>query len=76
MLTLVWLLSSVCSDMNGQSTPLNKALPATWDRARIRSLIGVYPVVPLQIRFAVKALATSVSLAQYEFWEVLKYFGT
>ena len=75
MLTLVWLLSSVSSDVNGQGTPLNEALPAAGDRARIRSLIGMYPVVSLQIGFAIKALATSVSLVEYESQGVLKYFS-
>lgn len=56
MLALVRLLSRVCPDVHRQGTALDEAFSATGDVARVRSLVGVYAVVSLQIRFAVEAL--------------------
>ena len=47
VLTLVRLLTGVRTDMDRQSTSLNEALSASWGHTRVRSLVGVYPVVSL-----------------------------
>jgi hypothetical protein len=49
VLALVRLLASVCSDMDGQRTSLNEALAASSSRARVGTLVGVNPVVSLQV---------------------------
>jgi hypothetical protein len=57
VLTLVRLLARVCSDMHCEGASLDEALSAAGGVARIWALIGVYPVMPLQVRLAVEALA-------------------
>jgi hypothetical protein len=49
VLALVRLLPGVCPDMNGEGAALDEALATAWRRARVGSLIRVYPVVPLEI---------------------------
>lgn len=49
MLALVRLLASMCSDVDSQSTALNKALAATRRCASVRPLICVNSVVSLQV---------------------------
>ena len=56
LLALVWLLSSVCSNMNGQGTFLDEALSAFRNRACVRSLIRVGSIMSLQITLTVEAL--------------------
>jgi hypothetical protein len=57
MLALVRLLSSVCSNMNGQGTSLDKALSAFRNGACVRSLIRVDSIMSLQITLTVEALS-------------------
>ena len=56
MLALVWLLTRVRPDVDCEGTPLDEALSAPRRGALVRPLVGVYAVVPLQIRLAVEAL--------------------
>jgi hypothetical protein len=57
VLTLVRLLAGVRSDMDCERAPLNEALSATRGVAGVWALIGVYPVMSLQVRLSVEALA-------------------
>lgn len=50
------------ADVNGQGTALDEALTASWDGARVGTLVGVNSVVSLKIRLAVEAL---FRLSQY-----------
>lgn len=52
------LLASVRADVYRQGTALNEALAAPWCLAGVRSLIGVYAVMSLQVRLAVEALSS------------------
>lgn len=63
MLALVWLLTSVCPDVDRESTSLNEALPASWRRAGVRTLIGVNPVVPLKVGLPIEALCLASASA-------------
>jgi hypothetical protein len=56
MLASVRLLSSVCSNMNGQGTFLDEALSASRNRAWVRSLIRVDSIMYLQITLTDEAL--------------------
>ncbi len=60
---MAWLrlLAGVRRDVHRQGTPLDETLSASWRGARVRPLVGVYPVVPLQVRLAVEALQTRIS---------------
>jgi hypothetical protein len=55
------LLPSVSANVNAQGTALDEALATTWNRARVWALVRVYPVVSLQVWFAVKTLGERVS---------------
>lgn len=46
----------VRADVDRQCAPLNEALHAACVMTRIRSLVGVYSVMSLQIRFPIEAL--------------------
>jgi hypothetical protein len=61
MLTLVWFLASMGPDMNSKSAPLNEALAAARSHTRVRPLIGVDTIMPLEVRLAVKTLGYSIS---------------
>jgi hypothetical protein len=61
VLTLVRLLAGVGSDVYGQGTPLDEALSASRSRARVWPLVGMDPVVSLQVRLAVEALHLMVN---------------
>jgi hypothetical protein len=50
------LLSRVCPYVYRQGTPLDETLAATGRAASVRSLVGVYPIVSLQVRLSVEAL--------------------
>lgn len=50
------------ADVNGQGTALDEALTASWDGARVGTLVGVDSVVSLKVRLAVEAL---LRLGQY-----------
>jgi hypothetical protein len=56
VLTHVRLLSRVCPYVDGESTALNEALSAARVVARVGALVGVYPIVTLEVRLAVEAL--------------------
>jgi hypothetical protein len=56
MLALVRLLACMSSDVDGKCAPLDEALATVRSHARIRSLICVYSVVSLEVRFPIKAL--------------------
>lgn len=47
VLALVRLLAGVCPNMNSQSTSLDEALPTSWGRTRVGTLIGVDSIMPL-----------------------------
>lgn len=47
VLALMRLLSCMCPNMNGQSTPLDKALPTARNRASVWSFISMYTIMPL-----------------------------
>jgi hypothetical protein len=64
VLALVRLLASVRPDVDCQCTPLDEALTTPRRAAGVWPLVGVYPVVPLQVRLSVEALRYLVS----EFW--------
>lgn len=49
VLALVRLLARVGSDVDGQGATLDEALAAARGCARVGPLIGVYPVMPLEI---------------------------
>lgn len=53
---LMGLLARVGADVDGKCAPLDEALPAPRSHTRVRSLIGVYSVVSLQVRLSVEAL--------------------
>jgi hypothetical protein len=61
MLTLVWFLASMGPNMNSESTPLNEALATARSHTRVRPLIGVDTIMPLEVRLAVKALGYYIS---------------
>jgi hypothetical protein len=61
VLALMGFLAGVSADVDCESTPLNEALAAACSGALVRSFIGVYPVMSLQIRLAVEALQSSQS---------------
>lgn len=54
---MVRLFTSVGAGMDSQGTPLDETLSAAIEGALVRSLVGVYPVVSLQIRLPIEALA-------------------
>ncbi len=58
VLAHVRLLARVGADVHRQGGALDEALAASGSIALVRPLIGVYPVVPLQVRLAVEALFT------------------
>jgi hypothetical protein len=60
VLALMWLFTSVSTDVNSQRTPLNEALAATWGHARVRSLICVDSIMSLEIRFSVETFVASL----------------
>lgn len=49
VLALMWLLASVRPDVNRQRAPLDEALSASWLVALIRPLVGVNPIMSLEI---------------------------
>jgi hypothetical protein len=51
----------MCTVVNCQSTLLYKAFPASWELAFIGPLIGMDPVVPLQVGLAIETLQHPVS---------------
>lgn len=57
------LLACVSSNVDGQGTPLDEALSASWRVARVWPLVCVYPVMSLQVRLAVEALSTRLPVA-------------
>ncbi len=56
ILALMRLLAGVSSNVNNQGAALDEALAAADTRARVRTLIGVDPVVAPKIVLAVEAL--------------------
>ena len=56
MLTTMWLLSRMSTVMHGQCAALYKSLGATSMSTIIRTLVGVYAVVSLEIGLAIEAL--------------------
>jgi len=50
------LLASVGADVDSKGAPLDEALATAGSHARVRTLVGVYPIVALQVRLAVEAL--------------------
>lgn len=61
MSTLVGFLACVGSDVNCKCTSLNEALSTTRCHARVWSLVGMNPIMSLEIRLAVEALWKGVS---------------
>jgi len=58
MFAAVRLLASVGTMMNGQCASLNKCLGAASVCAIVRSLVGVYSKVTLEVGLAIEALMT------------------
>ena len=56
MLAVVRLLAGVRAGVHRQGAPLDEALAAVRVVALVWPLVGVYPIVSLQIRLAVEAL--------------------
>jgi hypothetical protein len=61
VLTLVRLLTSVSSDVDGQRAALDEALATSRRDTGVGSLIRMYAVVSLKVRLAVEALLPRVS---------------
>lgn len=59
------------ANMHSQSTPLDEALAAPRRVARIGSLVGVYPVVSLQVGLAVEALNLRLVIVVRQKWRGL-----
>lgn len=57
---LMGFLPGVRSDVNCECAPLDETLPAARRHTRVGPLIGMYPVVTLQVRLSVKALKSSM----------------
>jgi hypothetical protein len=62
------LLASVSPDVDRQGTPLDEALAASYRCALIWPLIGVNPVMSLQVRLAVEALQATLVLLVLIWW--------
>lgn len=58
MFAAVRLLAGVGTIVNGQCASLNKGLGAASICAIVRSLVGVYSKVTLEVGFAIEALMT------------------
>lgn len=58
MLALVWFLAGVRTNVDSQRASLDEALSTTMRQACIRTFIGVYAVVSLEVRLPVEALAS------------------
>jgi len=56
LFAMVRLLAGMGANVHRQRAPLDEALPATLLVASVRSLLGVYAMMSLQIRFAIEAL--------------------
>ena len=56
MFTTMWLLSGMCTIVDSQCASLNKCLGAASMGTVIRTFVGMYTIVSLKIRLAVKAL--------------------
>jgi len=63
MVTNMRLLAGVGPGVDGQSAPLNEALVAILDRAMVRSLVGMYPIMATEVRLSIKRLATMLPRA-------------
>ncbi len=50
------LLTGMSASVDGQGAALDEAFRTSLIFARIRSLLCVYAIMPLQIRFAIEAL--------------------
>lgn len=50
------LLAGVGADVHSQGASLDEGLAAATVVARVRSFVGVYPVMPLEVGLAVEAL--------------------
>jgi hypothetical protein len=57
VLAHVRLLAGMCTDVHRQGAALDEALPAARRAALVRPLVGVYPVVSLQVGLAVETLS-------------------
>lgn len=57
----MWFVAGVGSAVNGQGATLDESLLAWLVVTRVGPLVGMYPIVPLQIRLAVEALSTETS---------------
>ena len=58
------LFAGVGADMHSQGAPLDERLAASAVVARVGSLVGVYPVVSLEVRLAVEALFTMSGISK------------
>lgn len=56
MLTTVWLFSGVSTIVNCQCASLNECLGAPSMGTVIRTLVGVYTIMSLEIRLSIEAL--------------------
>lgn len=56
MLASVRLLTGVGTDVNGQGTALDEALVAITPGTDVRTVIGVYAIVPDEVRLAIELL--------------------
>lgn len=67
MLAPMRFFARVCAYVNGQSAALDEALVAVTPGANVRTVIGVYTVVPDEVGFAIELLqweADQVSLGK------------
>lgn len=62
MVTGVRLFAGVCPSMYSQRASLNEGFATPVEIAPEWPLIGVYPIMPLEIGFAVETLATTGQL--------------
>ena len=52
----MWLVPRMCTTVDSQSTTLNEGLLARLIVTGVGSLVGMYPIMPLKVGFAVEAL--------------------
>lgn len=60
------LLASMGTDVNGQGAALDETLVTIAPGADVRPVIGVYTVVPDEVRLAIELLQCGVSQSTYE----------
>lgn len=79
VLALMRLLACVSADVNGQRTPLDETLAASWCHTGVWPLICVDPIVSLKVRFSIETFIAGlpvtlegacIRLVLYQFHDV------